>query len=89
MFRIFDKKTRRAKKLAEAFVRSRYPAYTLGRSIFRAQDGTKYVIAVFFSEQGVHDVPGRYLLIIVVDDASECAEIPDPLESPYAIRGLK
>jgi len=89
MLRIFDKTTRRAKKLAEAFVRSRHPAYKLGRSIFRAQDGTKYVIAIFFSEHGVHDIPGRYLLITVVDDTGECEEIPDPLESPYAIRGLK
>lgn len=89
MFRIFDTATRRAKKVAEAFVRGRYPAYTLGRSVFRAQEGTKYIIAIFFSEQGVHDVPGRYLLITIVDDTGECTEIPNPLESPHAIRGLK
>lgn len=89
MLRMFDKATRHAKKATEVFVQTRYPAYQLGRSVFRAREGSRYVIAVFVATPEVFDVPGQYLLISFHADTGECEEILEPLDSPYAIRGLK
>jgi hypothetical protein len=75
-------------RAARQAVRDRHPGWRVSDAWHRASEPERDVVAVFYMPPGVLIMPAPYLLVAVGRDGT-AEELPDDIESPYAIRGRK
>jgi hypothetical protein len=66
-----------------------HPQFKCGGTQIRATEESRFVVAVFYSQPGLHERPGPYLLYAVARDLGSAQELACSPESPYWIRGRK
>ena len=75
-------------KAARQAIRERHPDWRVSNAQHRASEPHRDVIAVFYMPPPVWCEPAPYSLVAVGRDGST-EELPDDIDSPYAIRGRK
>ena len=75
-------------RAAREAIRERHPNWRVSDVSHRASEGHRDVVAVYYTQPPVISFPAPYLLVAVSRDGT-IEELPDDIESPYAIRGRK
>jgi hypothetical protein len=75
-------------KAARQVIRERHPDWQISSSQHRASEPHRDVVAVFYMPPRVWCEPTPYCLVAVGHDGM-IEELPDDIDSPYAIRGRK
>ena len=87
--RLFDSNIKAARRRATEFVNTCHPTLSVQSARLRAEEPSRYVFAVFYSEPEVATRPARYKLVAVARQGDAMQELEPSPDSPHWVRGRK